>query len=81
MVTYLKYPIKIILLTALGFPGDSVVKNPSASAEDAGSIPSLDPLEKKMANHSSILAWEIPWTKEPRGLHTVHGVAKESDTT
>ena len=27
-----------------------------------------DPLEKGMATHSSILAWEIPWTKEPHGL-------------
>ena len=27
-----------------------------------------DPLEKEMATHSSILAWEIPWTEEPRGL-------------
>ena len=25
--------------------------------------------------------WEIPWTEEPGGLHTVHGVAKESDMT
>ena len=29
-----------------------------------------------MATHSSILVWEIPWTEEPGGLHTVHGVAK-----
>ena len=27
-----------------------------------------DPLEKKMATHSSILPWRIPWTKEPAGL-------------
>ena len=27
-----------------------------------------DPLEKGMANHSSILAWRIPWTKEPGRL-------------
>ena len=27
-----------------------------------------DPLEKKMATHSSILAWKIPWTEEPGGL-------------
>ena len=27
-----------------------------------------DPLEKEMATHSSILAWEIPWTEEPSGL-------------
>ena len=27
-----------------------------------------DPLEKGKAAHSSILAWEIPWTEEPGGL-------------
>ena len=27
-----------------------------------------DPLEKEMATHSNILAWRIPWTKEPGGL-------------
>ena len=40
-----------------------------------------DPLEKETATHSSILAWEIPWTEEPGRLHTVHGVAKKLDTT
>ena len=34
-----------------------------------------DPLEKQMATYSSILAWEIPWTKEPSRA-TVHGVAE-----
>ena len=29
------------------------------------------PLEKEMAMHSSILAWEIPWTEEPGGLQSV----------
>ena len=33
-------------------------------------------LEKAMAPHSSTLAWKIPWTEEPGGLHAVHGVAK-----
>ena len=28
-----------------------------------------DPLEEGIATHSSILAWKIPWTKEPGGLH------------
>ena len=28
-------------------------------------------LEKEMATHSSILAWEIPWTEEPGGLQTM----------
>ena len=27
-----------------------------------------DPVEEEMATHSSILAWEIPWTEEPGGL-------------
>ena len=30
-----------------------------------------DPLEKAMATHSSILAWEIPWTEEPGGLQSL----------
>ena len=30
-----------------------------------------DPLEKKMANHSSIIVWEIPWTKEPGRLQSI----------
>ena len=29
------------------------------------------PLEQEMATHSSILAWKIPWTEEPRGLLSV----------
>ena len=40
-----------------------------------------DPLEKEMAIHSSILAWEILWTEEPGGLYIVDGVAKELDVT
>ena len=32
-----------------------------------------------MAMHFRIFAWEIPWTEEPGGLHTVRGVARESD--
>ena len=39
-----------------------------------------DPLEEEMATHSSILAWEIPWTEEPGGLQSV-GVPKELDRT
>ena len=30
-----------------------------------------DPLEKELAIHSSILAWEIPWTEEPGGLQSM----------
>ena len=35
-------------------------------------------LEKEMTTHSSILAWEIPWTEEPGGLQSVG--SQESDT-
>ena len=42
------------------------------SAEDPGSIPGReDPLEKEMANHSSILAWKISCTEEPGGLQSM----------
>jgi len=30
-----------------------------------------DTLEEGMTTHSSILAWRIPWTEEPGGLHGV----------
>ena len=50
----------------LGFPGGSAVKNPLVNAGDTGLIPgSEDPLEKEMATHSCILAWEIPWIEGP----------------
>ena len=45
-------------------------------------VPSLDQensLEKEMATHSSILAWEIPWTEEPGGLQSMG--TQESDMT
>ena len=35
-----------------------------------------DPLEEEMAPHSSIHAWEIPWTEELGGLHTVQWAAE-----
>ena len=48
------------------FPGGSVVKNlPAVQEMQAQSLAREDPLEKEMAIHSSITAWEIPWTEEP----------------
>ena len=35
-----------------------------------------DPLEKEMATHSSILAWEIPWTEEEPGRLQSIGLQK-----
>ena len=49
--------------------GDSTVKNPPAMQEtQVQSLGREEPLEKGMATHSSILAWRIPWIKEPGGL-------------
>ena len=49
-----------------------LVKNPPAIQETpAGSLDWEDPLEKEMATHSSILAWEISWTEEPGGLQSM----------
>ena len=53
----------------MGIPGGSVVKNTPVMQETQ--VPPLgqeDPLEKGMATHSSVFAWEIPWTKDPGGL-------------
>ena len=62
-----------------------MVKTPPANAEDIkDGIPSLDwedSLEKATTTHSSILAWENPWTEEPGRLGYSSKGDKESDTT
>ena len=48
-----------------------MVKSPSASAGISDGSPGQeDPVEKEMATHSGILAWETPWTEEPQGLQS-----------
>ena len=66
-----KNQIKKILY---GLPSGSVAKNPPTMQEIwVQSLGWEDPLEDETATHSGILAWEIPWTEEPGG---VHGVTK-----
>ena len=52
-----------------------MVKNLPANAADSGDVGLFqgweDSLEKRMATRSSILAWKIPWTEEPGGLHSM----------
>ena len=56
------------------------VKNQPAMQETrVGSLGQEDPLEKEVATHCSILAWEIPWTEERGGLQSM--VSQESDMT
>ena len=53
----------------MGFPHGLVVKSQPAMQEmQVRSLGWEDPLEKEVATHSSILAWEIPWTEQPGGL-------------
>ena len=68
----------------LGFLGGSAVKkkkNPPAKQKTWVLYPWVweDPLEKEMATHSSILAWETVWTEEPGGLEFMG--LQELDTT
>ena len=52
-----------------------MVKNLPANAETqetrVQSLGQEDPLEKETATHSSLPAWEIPWTEEPGGLQSM----------
>ena len=49
-----------------------MVKNLSAMQEaKVRSLGREDPLEKEMATHFSILAWQISWTEEPGGLQSM----------
>ena len=65
---------------SMGFPGDSVAKNPRTMQEMwVWSLGREDPLEKEMATHSSILAWETLWTEEPGRVQSMG--SQESDTT
>ena len=65
----------MILVTFYGFPGRSDGKESACNVEGRSQE---DPLEEEMATHSSILAWEIPWT----GVWwaTVHGVRASEAT-
>ena len=55
-----------------GFPVAQMVKNLPAMQETRVRILGQeDPLEKRMATHSSVLAWRILWTEEPGGLQSM----------
>ena len=68
----------------MGFPGGSVIKNlpknpPAMQEMWARFLGWEDHLEKEMATHFNILAWEIPWTEEPGRLQSIGSL--ESDRT
>ena len=74
-VTCMHWHIWNSLMEVKGFPGGSVVNNPPTIQETqetwVRSLSWEDPLEEKMATHSSMLAWRIPWTEEPGGLQSM----------
>ena len=49
-----------------------MVKNlPAMQETQVQSLGREDPLEKRMATHSSVFVWRIPWTEEPSGLQSM----------
>ena len=57
-----------------------MVKNlPAVQETWVQSLDREDPLEKEMATHFSILAWEIPWIEEPGGLQSIGSQTVEQD--
>ena len=54
-----------------------LVKNlPAVQEIPVPSLDQEDPLEKEMATHSSVLAWEIPWTEDRVAWRAIiHGIA------
>ena len=68
------FPSKFLLWDnfRFSFSGGSLVKNLPANVGDVDLIPGPARFpEEGNGNHSSILAWEIPWTEESGGLHSV----------
>ena len=68
MGSFLSQISKFTLITK-GILVTQMVKNlPTVLETWIRSLGQEDPLEKELATHCSILAWEIPWTEEPGGL-------------
>ena len=55
-----------------GFPSDLVVKTPPSTQETWETRVRSLGREEEMATHSSILAWEIPWTEDLAGYSPCH---------
>ena len=72
-------PKFLIYRNGVGFPGGSDGKEPACNSGDlVWSLCQEDYLENRMATHSSILAWRIPWTQRNLAGYSPWG-HKESD--
>ena len=66
-----KYPDENFM-QSIGLPWWLRWKESASNAGDLGSVPGSGRSSGEgMANHSSILAWRIPWTEEPSGLQSI----------
>ena len=71
-----------MLWTLLWFLGGSVLKNlPGKQEMWIWPLSQEDLLEKEMATHFSILAWEIPWTEETGGLQSMGSQKTQTEHT
>ena len=59
------------LLSGASLVAQTVKNLPAMQETWVWSLYQEDPLVKEMANHSSILAWRIPWSEEPGGLQSI----------
>ena len=71
--------ILVILLYGASLVAHLVKNLPAMQETWVWSLVWEDPLQKEMATHSNILAWEISWTEEPDGLETMG--SQKSDMT
>ena len=63
--------LMMIMLFMISLVAQTVKRLPTMWETRVQSLGWEDPLEKEIATHSSILAWEIPWTEEPGGLQSM----------
>ena len=71
MVRFLVDVILSVVCRGDPLVAQSVKNLPADQETSVWSLGQEDPLEKRMAPHSSILAWRIPWTEEPGGLQSL----------
>ena len=68
-MTFLKVLFIVLCLGSL--VAQTVKRLPAVHETWVRSLVREDPLEKEMATHSSVLAWETPWTEEPSRLQSM----------
>ena len=61
----------IIIIAGTSLVAKMVKRLPTMRETQGQSLGQEDPLEKEMANHSSILSWKIPWKDEPGSLQSI----------